>query len=469
MTSPRTKNAKQRTNYGLAGRSPALQRVRGMIRVYAPTNIAVLITGETGTGKELVARALHSAGPRGQGPFVAVNCAALPETLAESELFGHEPGAFTGANRPRAGLIQQANDGTLFLDEIGELSLANQAKLLRVLETGQLVRLGSTNAAGPTEVDVRVIAASNRSLPHEVEEGGFRGDLFYRLAGALIEIPPLRDRPEDVAVIANTHLDVAAHDGRPKGRLTRTAALALSAQPWPGNVRELLAVVEAARVASRAGVITRRTIWAELVARAGADAPVEPVRRTTDDRVLEVLRTHGVCSPSELRALLSKSASTVYRSLRRLEQSGLVHSVGSGTAKRYATAHEAQVPGTPNGLTGSPSVGAAVPVSTSENLGASGWREVFRPEQRITRARYADGMRVSKRTASRHIAALVTEGLLVPDGRGGKHAGYVVASEPPTPRSNPVRTTNARSCSSSDPSCSNGRKARSVSCRSDRG
>ena len=175
------------------GESPAIREVRERIARVAPTSATVLITGETGTGKELVARAIHRNSPRASKPFVAVNCAAFTETLLESELFGHEKGAFTGADRQRQGLFEAAHDGTLFLDEAGEMSLPAQAKLLRVLTNGELLRVGSTR---PRQVDVRVLVATHRNLQQRVKEGLFREDLFYRLAVVPIHLPPLRDRVE---------------------------------------------------------------------------------------------------------------------------------------------------------------------------------------------------------------------------------------------------------------------------------
>ena len=212
------------------GESQAMHDVRDRIARVAPTNATVLITGETGTGKELVARAIHRNSPRASKPFVAVNCAAFTETLLESELFGHEKGAFTGADRQRQGLFEAAHEGTLFLDEAGEMSLAAQAKLLRVLTNGELLRVGSTR---PRRVDVRVLVATHRNLEQRVKEGLFREDLFYRLAVVPIHLPPLRDRGEDIAGLSDAFLPPGRHraeDAPPPsepGRFGKTAAISL--------------------------------------------------------------------------------------------------------------------------------------------------------------------------------------------------------------------------------------------------
>ena len=219
----------------LVGQSAAMQDVRSFIRRSAPTNEAILIQGETGTGKELVARAIHECSRRKSEPFTAVNCGAIgPDTLLESELFGHERGAFTGANGRTTGWFEAASGGTLFLDEIGELSRAGQAMLLRALEVGQIVPLGARRAL---KVDARIVAATNRSLE---TEASFRRDLYYRLNALDIQLPPLRERPEDVrSLIKHLLPGVAAALQIPIPELSNTTCAVLAAQPWPGNVREL--------------------------------------------------------------------------------------------------------------------------------------------------------------------------------------------------------------------------------------
>ncbi len=222
---------------GIVGRSAALSRAFDLVERAASSHATVLLSGETGTGKELVARAIHRGSQRRDGPFLAVNCAAFPETLLESELFGHVRGAFTGADRDKKGLFEVAAGGTLFLDEIGETSTPLQAKLLRVLQEREVRPVGGSRSR---RVDVRVIAATNRDLRREVKRGAFRGDVYYRLAVFPIEVPPLRDRREDVLQLA--HHFLAAHadrDAKPGLRLSRDAEHLLASHGWPGNVREL--------------------------------------------------------------------------------------------------------------------------------------------------------------------------------------------------------------------------------------
>jgi DNA-binding NtrC family response regulator len=229
-----------------------------MLNVYKQIALAcasdapVLVTGQTGTGKELVARAIHRHGSRSARPFVPVNCGSLPEGLLESELFGHVRGAFTGAVADKKGLFEQASGGTLFLDEVGEMSPALQVRLLRALEQGEVRPLG---AARILKVDTRVIAATHRDLERAVAEGSFRQDLFYRLNVFAIRIPPLGERREDVPLLVAHFLATFAARGRPSASLTTAAVAALSAQPWPGNVRELENTLERLVVEARGGTI----------------------------------------------------------------------------------------------------------------------------------------------------------------------------------------------------------------------
>lgn len=242
--------------YDLVGESAAIQEVFAMIRQVGPTNASVLITGESGTGKELAARAIHRVSNRRTGPFVAVNCAALPESLVESELFGHEKGAFTGAVERRLGCIEMAESGTLFLDEISEMALATQAKLLRFLQDLRYRRLG-----GAQEIlaDVRLIAAMNRPPAEAIEAGRLREDLFYRLSVFQLQLPPLRDRLEDLELLVGSLIE--SFNGKHGTRVTGASPPVLqelARQRWPGNVRELRNVVERAVILAGAGEILTR-------------------------------------------------------------------------------------------------------------------------------------------------------------------------------------------------------------------
>ena len=234
----------------ILGNSPAMRTLRDRIARVAPTNATVLITGETGTGKELVARAIHKESARANNSFVAVNCAAFQETLLESELFGHERGAFTGADRSRQGLFEAAHRGTLLLDEAGEMSLSLQAKLLRVLVDGQVLRVGATS---PRNVDVRVIVATHRDLMQRVKEGLFRDDLYYRIAVVPIHIPPLRERKADIPALVQYLLrEVAQNLKLPVRQVNPGAMDKLLHYSFPGNVRELRNLIERACILTRA-------------------------------------------------------------------------------------------------------------------------------------------------------------------------------------------------------------------------
>jgi two-component system, NtrC family, nitrogen regulation response regulator NtrX len=240
--------------YAMVGDSPALQVVRELIDKVGPTAARVLITGENGTGKELVARAIHAVSPRRDRPLVEVNCAAIPSELIESELFGHMKGSFTGAFADRAGKFEQADGGTLFLDEVGDMSLSAQAKLLRVLQEGVVTRIGG---AKPIQVDVRVLAATNKDLELEIGESRFREDLLYRLNVVPIEVPPLRERLEDVpALVAHFAELLGASAGVPGKRFGEEAVRRLQTRPWPGNIRELRNAVERALILAPGKVVT---------------------------------------------------------------------------------------------------------------------------------------------------------------------------------------------------------------------
>jgi two-component system nitrogen regulation response regulator NtrX len=239
----------------LVGESPAIRRLAGLVDQLADSDASVLVTGENGTGKEVIARNIHFASRRGSGPFVTVNCAAIPDELIESELFGHEKGSFTGAFERRIGHFEAADGGTLFLDEIGDMPLSAQAKVLRALETHEITRVGESR---PIAVDIRVIAATNADLSKAVEEKTFRLDLFYRLNVVPLRVPPLRERLEDVPALARGFLrDIGERSGRAPRTLAPDAAALLSTLDYPGNVRQLKNVLEGADVFAHGPEITR--------------------------------------------------------------------------------------------------------------------------------------------------------------------------------------------------------------------
>jgi DNA-binding NtrC family response regulator len=292
----------------MVGRSEAMQKVYELIERVAPTDASVFVVGESGTGKELVAEAIHRLSGRKSRPFVAVNCGAMAPTLIESELFGHEKGSFTGADRRRAGYFERADGGTLFLDEITEMPSELQVKLLRVLESGTVTRVGATESVA---VDTRIIAASNRNLADTVAEGEFREDLLYRLNVFPIELPPLRQRAGDVALLAEHFLAVLnARDGDAK-RLTPRALRRLEQQPWPGNVRELKNLVE------RLWILADTEIDQDAIPSAVGASPAP-----SDDTVLEV-RVGTALDEVERRMILATLDSLDGNKKRAAKQLGI--------------------------------------------------------------------------------------------------------------------------------------------------
>ena len=304
----------------LIGQSPAFRALMETLRQAGAAHATVLLVGESGTGKELAARALHELSPRASGPFVAVNCGAIPETLLEAELFGVEKGAFTGALARREGRFERAHGGTLFLDEVGELSLSAQVKLLRVLQEGEIERLGGS---GPLAVDVRVVSATRRELPREVAESRFREDLYYRLNVVEVRIPPLASRREDVPLLADHFLRrFAAKNAKPLRGLSPEALQALEDYAWPGNVRELEHAVERAVVLARGDILEvgdlpesvrtgPRGAAGQVVIPIGT--PMEEVERRL---IHETLRHTGGDKTMAAR-LLGIAARTIYRKLER--------------------------------------------------------------------------------------------------------------------------------------------------------
>ncbi len=291
----------------LVGASAAMQRLRMRVARLVPTTVPVLIQGETGTGKELLARAIHSGGPRRHGPFVPVNCGALSAELIDAELFGHERGAFTGAVSRRLGRAAEADGGTLFLDEIGELPGPLQCKLLRLLQEGEVQRVGADR---PVAVDVRVVAATNRDLRQLVERGAFRADCYYRLSGVVVDVPPLRARQDDVVELADRIAGrMACELGRAGLRLTDEARSALVGYPWPGNVRELENVVREMVLYADGSTVTAADVQSALGPRTGAGtiavgaAELVACLRRCDGNVTRAAHELGVSRPTLYKRL----------------------------------------------------------------------------------------------------------------------------------------------------------------------
>jgi two-component system, NtrC family, response regulator len=299
----------------MLGSSPAMQQVFATVRKVATSNAPVLILGESGTGKEVVAMTIHRQGLRAKGAFVAINCGAIPETLLESELFGHERGAFTGAHAQRLGRIETAAGGTLFLDEIGELPLALQVKLLRFLQNKQIERVGGRK---PIEVDARVIAATNVDLEKAMKEGKFREDLFYRLAVVVITLPPLRQREDDVVVLAEAFLKrYAAAERKGKLRFGKETISALRRYSWPGNVRELENRVKRAVVMADETRVTSADLGLEEVVETGPLNLKEARDHVEREMLLKALRKHrGKIAPAA--AELGISRPTFYEMMEKL-------------------------------------------------------------------------------------------------------------------------------------------------------
>jgi two-component system response regulator HydG len=298
----------------IVGHSAAMRAVLNQVRQVAPSTIAVLITGESGTGKELVARAIHALSARAKKPFKPVNCAGLTESILESELFGHVKGAFTGAERDRVGVFEYADGGTLFLDEIGDMPLAMQAKLLRVLESGEVVRVGSNE---PRHVNVRLISATNHDLAKLIEERRFREDLYFRIRGAEVHLAPLRERREDIPLLVKHFTQVfAQQSGRPVPQLAEDIQMALLKLDWPGNVRQLRNVVQNLMIVAEGPKIEMRHLPMEL-RQVGADAaePAMNLEQIEKQAIRNVL--HLTAGNREQAAkLLGVGERTLYRKLK---------------------------------------------------------------------------------------------------------------------------------------------------------
>jgi len=298
----------------ILGHSPALVRVLAQIQQYSAYSAPVLIRGETGTGKELVARAIHDAGPRAKGPYLVCNCSAFSDELVSTEFFGHAKGAFTDADEARQGLFEMADGGVLFLDEIADLSLSSQGKILRALENGQIQRVGETRTR---TVDVQIIAAMNKDLAQEVREGRFRKDLYYRLNVSEIVLPPLRDRPDDIALLVDKFLgEFAAEYGKPKPTIDRDALQLLQQYSWPGNIRELRNFVQRHVLFHSGGTLE----VGDLSAEAFIECPV-----LATDHTLEAARREHICrvlnrfdgNKTAAARVLGVSRLTLYREIKR--------------------------------------------------------------------------------------------------------------------------------------------------------
>ncbi len=306
---------------GVVGNSPKMRRIVSILQQVAPTSATVLIEGETGTGKELVARAIHNNSPRKNKRFVAVNCAAFAESLIESELFGHEKGAFTGADHVRIGKFEYANGGTLFLDEIGDMPISTQVKLLRVLEHGEIVRLGSNE---PIPVNVRIISATNQNLEELVRQGKFRQDLYYRLKVATVRLPPLRERLEDIPLLVDHFVrELSAKHGRTVKAVQPAVRRAFMRYNWPGNVRELRNVIETMIVVDADGILGEDDLdqagfqlpkgGVELDESSLIGKPLVEVERWYIQKALEL--TNG--NREEAARLLKIGERTLYRKIKR--------------------------------------------------------------------------------------------------------------------------------------------------------
>jgi transcriptional regulator with PAS, ATPase and Fis domain len=303
---------------GIIGKSMAMQQVLDLIRSAAQSDAPVIVYGESGTGKELVAAAIHRLGSRSKGPFIKVNCAALNESLLESELFGHVKGAFTGADRTRVGRFEAASHGDIFLDEIGDLPLSTQAKLLRVLQEKEIEKVGDHT---PVRVDVRILSATNKDLNRLMEEERFRDDLYYRIGVIPIHLPPLRDRPEDIPLLVHAFIQrIHIKTQKPIQGIDKDALGLLSRYEWPGNVRELINVIEYAFVLCTGEEILPSHLPASVTGGSRSFSAVTPAdrpRRDSESRevLLEALKqSHG--NKSDAARLLGISRVTLWKRLK---------------------------------------------------------------------------------------------------------------------------------------------------------
>ncbi len=359
---------------GIVGRSPAIREVLEAVRQLGPTEVSILIEGESGTGKDLVARAVHLSSRRSTRPFEAINCGALAEGVLESELFGHERGAFTGAVSRRPGLFERANGGTVFLDEVGEMSANMQVKLLRVLETGDVLRVGGVERL---HVDVRVVAATNRSLADAVRAGTFRQDLYYRLKGVHLQLPPLRDRRDDIPLLANHFLLEANRRHQKSVRAIEANAMRrLQSYTWPGNVREMRNVVDSLVVLAAGSRISYDQVDRQLdSAERDASQPMLPVPlgRSKDEAEREMIYASILALHRDVREILER--------------------LGSARAPEFRDLREVTIPPTPD---------RELSAMTLEQMEREAIREALRTHQG-NRRQAAQSLGISERTLYRKI------------------------------------------------------------------
>ena len=393
---PAVSSDQRSVEHGMVGRSPALRRVLESATRVAPTPASVLVIGETGTGKELLARFVHLASGR-KGGFVAVNCATLPKDLMESELFGHEKGAFTGAAERRAGLIAQADGGTLFLDEVGEMPLALQVRLLRFLQERTYRPVGSTRER---RADVRIVAATWRDLRGLVASGEFREDLYFRLAGYELALPPLRERGEDVVLLAKGIVaGFAQVPGVGRRELAEAACASLRGHDWPGNVRELQGALFRAAIDGDGRRITAGDVRAALPPKADVTKPL-------DERVLALVSGARSVSTGEVVRTLRVDRVTAWRALDRLVESGKLAAEGENRNRRYRLPEVALQENDP--------VRAAV-------------LALVREHGRVTKRMVMERMGMPDRTASRLLLAMADADALAAVG-AGRAAHYRLGS-----------------------------------------
>jgi two-component system, NtrC family, response regulator len=298
----------------ILGESESIQEAISLAKKVSQTDATVLLTGETGTGKEVFAQAIHTGSARGKKPFVALNCSAFTKDLLESELFGHKEGSFTGATKDKTGLIEEANTGTLFLDEIGEMAVGLQAKLLRVLEAREFIKIGDTKS---THVDVRIIAATNKNLKNEIETGQFREDLYYRLNVFTIELPPLRERKKDIPILARHFLKVYGEKTNPSIKtFNKDFIEALKKHDWKGNIRELKNIMERALIVSTGSELTVADLPLEFSFKSNADNTLSAFDLASVEKLhIQRVLNHTKNNKSETARLLNIGLSTLYRKM----------------------------------------------------------------------------------------------------------------------------------------------------------